>query len=122
VQVPTSSKQPMQFEVQLKTNPYLTSTGSWGEPVPNCGGIPGSEVVYVDSDLKIKNNEQFIKWLNGAKHCSGKFVFWVKRSGSETRDTLRTEAGMYTVYDVLKDQVGDVVVSGTGGIPIRFAK
>jgi invasion protein IalB len=121
--VSSSTKQPMSFEVQLRTNPYWTYTGSWGEPVPSCGGVPGNKVVYVGPDLKIQNDEQFSKWLNAAKHCSDRFVFWVKQGASaQARDSWSLEAGMYTVYDALRGEVGDVVVSGVSGVPVRFAK
>jgi invasion protein IalB len=120
-QTPSSAKQPMLFEVQLKTNPYLTYTRSWGEPVSSCGGVPGFKEVRVNADLKIQNDLQFSKWLNAVKHCSDK-VFWVEWSGTpRTEDTLLMEAGMYAIYDALRGQV-DVVVSGRNGVPLQFAK
>lgn len=115
---------PRLYKVQLRTNPYLTDTGSWGEPLPTCDGEPAfKEVVVTTRNLKIQNSQQFSMWLNVAKRCSEGSVFWVSQvTPLQTKNTMTTEAGMYAIYDVLREEVPEGVLTGAGGVPLRFVK
>lgn len=114
----------MMYEVQLRTNPYLTDTGNWGELLPPCDGVPAYKTVTVDDDLKIQDDQQFSAWLKGALRCSKKPVLWLMEGKDQHRTSrIDKEAGMYAIYDVLRDKkVPEVIVNAPGGVPIRFAK
>jgi invasion protein IalB len=119
----TGSPKVMMYVVQLRTNPYLSNTGNWGELLPPCDGVPAYKVVSVTDDLKIQDHQQIFAWLNGGLRCSKKPVLWIMKSKDQHQTgTIDKEAGMYTIYDVLRDKNVPIIINGPGGVPTGFAE
>jgi hypothetical protein len=110
------------YEVQLRTNPYLTDSGIPGKLLPACHGTPAFKIVSVANDLKIQDDEQFSAWLSGALKCSSEPVLWVIDKNEQQMRQIDKEAGMYAIYDAVRDQkLPEVVINSVGGVPISFS-
>jgi invasion protein IalB len=113
----------MTFEVELRTNPYLTNEDGWGKLEHGCSGVSPRWTVSVTTDLKIKNDHEFSKWVASALHCPDRPVLWIMEGKDQHQSSsqIDKEAGIYVVYDALREKkVPQVVVRGVGGIPTRF--
>jgi invasion protein IalB len=107
--------------VQMRTNPYYIGTSSekeaWGTPITGCKGFSATKEVKVASG-RVKDDKELREWASISKQCSEKSVLWIlpsKHNKGNGLETALQEESIYAVYDVIKDEVANIVISNPKG-------